>query len=173
MNSLRHFMNIVESAGYQSIIDTPAFKAWFRNSQVIDNSGRPLRVYHGTPNAGFDAFSHETRGIRTNHKPEDVGFHFSDDPEIASTYSGAHNIKAHDIFHDMFGYSPAAVDVPNAAATYPVFLSIQKPLYIANAIINSKLISKAKQLGHDGIIGRVGNSKEFVVFEPNQIKSAV
>ena len=28
---------------------TPAFKKWFGNSAVVDKSGEPLVVYHGTP----------------------------------------------------------------------------------------------------------------------------
>lgn len=36
--------------------DTPAFKAWFGDSKVVDEQGKPLVVYHGT-NADFTAFS--------------------------------------------------------------------------------------------------------------------
>jgi hypothetical protein len=171
--SIRHYIDLVESAGRESFADTPAFRAWFKDSKVVDEQGRPLRVFHGTPTGGFDVFSRDMRGTRTKHKAEDVGFHFSADPDTASTYSGAHNIEAHDIFHQMFGYSPAAVDVPPAATTYPVFLSIQNPMHLDRAIISAETISKAQRLGHDGIIGHDGNAKEFVVFRPDQIKSAV
>ena len=32
------------------------FKKWFGDSKVVDENGKPLVVYHGTPNAGFETF---------------------------------------------------------------------------------------------------------------------
>jgi len=37
-------------------INSPEFKKWFGNSGVVDEQGRPLVVYHGTPNAIFEEF---------------------------------------------------------------------------------------------------------------------
>ena len=37
------------------ITDTPAFKRWFGDSQVVDEYGQPMVVYHAT-NRSFDAF---------------------------------------------------------------------------------------------------------------------
>ena len=37
-------------------INSPEFKKWFGNSKVVDENGKPLVVYHGTPNAVFDEF---------------------------------------------------------------------------------------------------------------------
>jgi hypothetical protein len=36
--------------------DTPAFKAWFRGSKVVDANGKPLVAYHFSSSAGFNAF---------------------------------------------------------------------------------------------------------------------
>ena len=36
--------------------DTPAFKAWFRDSKVVDSAGNPMIVYHGTAKK-FRAFN--------------------------------------------------------------------------------------------------------------------
>ena len=41
---------------------TPAFKAWFGDSKVVDASGRPLVVYHGT-SADFEAFESDNRMV--------------------------------------------------------------------------------------------------------------
>lgn len=35
---------------------TPEFRAWFKNSVVVDAQGKPLEVYHGTNEAGFKEF---------------------------------------------------------------------------------------------------------------------
>lgn len=47
-----------------SVTETPAFKRWFGDSKVVDESGKPIRVFHGTK-ADFEAF-----------KNRDIGFHF-------------------------------------------------------------------------------------------------
>ena len=41
--------------GKISQTDTPAFREWFGNSKVVDESGKPLVVYHGT-SGDFDVF---------------------------------------------------------------------------------------------------------------------
>lgn len=33
------------------------FYKWFGDSKVVDNDGRPLVMYHGTPNKGFEEFN--------------------------------------------------------------------------------------------------------------------
>lgn len=42
-------------APVSSPTQTPEFQNWFGGSKVVDESGQPLRVYHGT-NADFDSF---------------------------------------------------------------------------------------------------------------------
>jgi hypothetical protein len=42
---------------YVNMADTPAFKTWFGNSKVVDKSGKPLRVYHGTTH-NFSVFGY-------------------------------------------------------------------------------------------------------------------
>lgn len=39
--------------------ETPEFKEWFGDSKVVDEDGEPLAMYHGTPDAGFDAFKED------------------------------------------------------------------------------------------------------------------
>lgn len=54
---------------------TPQFKAWFGNSKVVDEHGKPLIVYHGTAKY-FTQFKTEI-------------FWASSTPELASAYSGS------------------------------------------------------------------------------------
>jgi hypothetical protein len=60
------------------ITQTPQFRAWFGDSEVVDEQGKPLVVYHGTK-CNFDEFNHEGRGT----------IHFTSDPAFAGMYSGA------------------------------------------------------------------------------------
>lgn len=47
------------------VTETPAFRAWFGDSKVVDAEGKPLVVYHGTDKT-FDAFiPHELQDVYT------------------------------------------------------------------------------------------------------------
>ena len=139
----------------------------------MDENGRPLVVYHGTPEGGFNSFSNDTKGKRTNHSSEDVGFHFTDDKKYASAYSLEYRKVAYPILMETLGYIPEASKAPDKAMTYNVYLSLQRPMYIdySNAI-NKSIIDNAINNDYDGIIGKIGETVEYVVFSPNQIKSA-
>jgi GNAT superfamily N-acetyltransferase len=62
-------------------VDTPAFKAWFGDSKVVDEDGKPLVVYHGTESQ-FDAF-------------KEIGINwFTTDLEDAADYDPARVVNA-------------------------------------------------------------------------------
>lgn len=64
------------------VVNSPAFRAWFRNSKVVDSSGNPLPVYHGT--ARPDRVGTQFRKARATAGPM---AYFTDDPTIASGYA--------------------------------------------------------------------------------------
>ena len=64
--------------------NTKEFKNWFRDSKVVDEEGKPLRVYHGTPNT-FDTFSYDYLG--TTGTALGYGFYFAKDKNIAGMYT--------------------------------------------------------------------------------------
>ena len=63
-------------------VNSANFKRWFAGSKVVDESGKPLVVYHGTT-ATFDTFE------PSNNKKEQLGFgiHLTVDPSFASRYA--------------------------------------------------------------------------------------
>jgi hypothetical protein len=63
-----------------------AFWNWFKDSEVVDKSGKPLVVYHGT-NADFGAFNRDALGSATNAKSSALGFYFTDSTEVARTFA--------------------------------------------------------------------------------------
>ena len=141
-----------------------AFKQWFGDSKVVDAGGKPLVVYHGTTR-DFQAFEAGYRG--DDHPWSPLGFWFSDNPKIASSYAGMPS--------GPFGEQKVGGSV------IPVFVSVKNPLRInyddlldmdrAGAVA---LRNRAAQGGHDGLqIGRYGGAEgyDFVAFEPEQIKS--
>ena len=82
--------------------ETPAFKTWFEGSKVVDSKGKPLMVFHGTPNASFTVFKE--------------GAHFTEDPDYAAIYA---NPSASSI--------SSQAKRADAPATMPVYLAIKKP----------------------------------------------
>jgi hypothetical protein len=56
------------------------FKRWFGDSQVVDAAGRPLVVFHGSPQGGFDTFD-----------VDNVGAFFSSRYDIAASYAGRYD----------------------------------------------------------------------------------
>lgn len=85
--------------------DTPAFRAWFGDSKVVDADGKPLVVYHGT-SADFEAFqiSGRTGAIWATQ-----------DPTTADRFAS--------------GDLKRPGDVPNVM---PLYLSLQRPFDTAN-----------------------------------------
>jgi len=98
-----------ESAQIQAP-DTPEFKAWFGDSKVVDESGEPLVVYHGT-DADFDRFSIPSSGVNSNvfgsWPVERSAAFFAEDEAFAEEFAGQAGRKGR---------------------TVPVRLSIQNPV---------------------------------------------
>lgn len=62
------------------------FRAFFGNSQVIDEGGQPKGVYHGT-NQELVKFTEETKGMMTGAESAREGFWFTDSPDEAGQYA--------------------------------------------------------------------------------------
>ncbi len=69
--------------GLAQVNDTPAFRAWFADSKVVGQDGKPLLVYHGT-NKLFNQF--DASYSATNDFP---GFFFTQDARNASMYASS------------------------------------------------------------------------------------
>jgi hypothetical protein len=150
-----------------------SFWSWFEGSHARDQVGRPKMLFHGTPNGGFRSFSEAYRGVRTKHAADDVGYHFTDNPGYAESYSEGYHIESIEAYRKMFGEEPKGIKMPPAACTYPVYLRMLNPLHVAQSkMIDAALIEGAKKAGHDSIIADMGGSNEYVVFDAKQIKSA-
>jgi GNAT superfamily N-acetyltransferase len=154
-----------------------AFRQFFRASQAtVDGrpGSEPLRVFTGTA-ADFDAFSLEYVGSANDHGYAGRGFYFMDDPEWAS------------------GYAEVAAEKGGSPVVMPVYLSMQNPLVISRyedlpgyveggPYVGEGAFERGEEmrqrlidLGYDGVItkGKPGNPSEYMVFHPNQIKSAI
>ncbi len=96
----------IDIAAGKALWETPAFKKWFGESKVKDLAGRPMVVYHGTCASGFTHFDPT--------KTREMGFHFGT-PSQAKDF--------------LKGCSDRPFSRGRNPAIYPVYLSIQKPLF--------------------------------------------
>lgn len=153
--------------------DTKAFKDWFGDSKVVDDSGKPLVVYHGTT-ADVASFDPERRGSATGSEDSKRGFFFASNPDVAATYAaGVNPYRETSIgrFLDRItsgGYGRTneallrALRLPSAISPdgpiMPVYLSVKNP-YVHDFAGEeysdegfSSAITAAVEGGHDGAI---------------------
>lgn len=147
--------------------ETEAFKRWFGDSKVVDADGNPKVMYHGTGKSF------------TEFKPRRAGaVFFADNPGYASKYfsalPGANN-KVMQVYLSI--KNPLVVDM-KGGATLPVGdKALVGTLRYARTL--EDVVGVASQQGYDGVIftnrkptDEGYSSDEYVVFKPEQIKSA-
>ncbi len=141
-----------------------SFRDWFGASKVIDDRGRPLRVYHGTA-AEVMAFDVARSGANYPSTGGQEGLYFTDEPIIAGVYA------------EQAGYRE-----DGGENTVPVYLSLQNPIERRTGTSSpdkyfdynrQKILVAAKKAGADGVIVRGGDRTLYVAFKPTQIKSAI
>jgi hypothetical protein len=163
--------------------DTPAFKAWFKDSKVVDDNGEPLVVYHGTSGA-FAEF--DPKQVGANFGVDAEGFYFTENTSFVTEKGRT--------YEDPYSAGAYAKNAGNAPNIMPVYLSIKNPLTVEDIIPayyldpldpfdgahpqdyldknKAEMIDRMKEEGKDGIIFKWGEDSVFVVFSPTQIKSA-
>jgi hypothetical protein len=148
----------------KKLLDNPNFVKWFGKSAVKDSTGQPLRVYHGTNAPDFESFANDKIGSATGEPYFGKGHYFSDDPEYVGIYAGEQ------------GYGKFS----EGGRIIPAFLKMEKPYHIPwkeegrRFPDTVKFTEKIKKEGYDGVIIEKNPKwgfNEYVVFEPEQIKS--
>lgn len=165
------------------VTETHAFSIWFGDSKVVDAQGKPLVVYHGSPDARFMGEDATFMSLNDRYGArEGVGvFWFAKDRGTASTYADDRR----------------AFDYQNAeSGIIPAYLKLENPLIVDGGGQawrdaqqrgkTSDVIEEAQAGGYDGVIIRnvrddytgFGRGQErratdtYVVFNSRQIKAA-
>ncbi|GER16668.1 PLxRFG domain-containing protein [Variovorax boronicumulans] len=138
--------------------DSSAFEAWFADSKVVTADGAPLRVYHGTQ-ADFSTFDIEF----ADEGDWGTGFYFTDRPDAASNYAKGEGGNV----------MPVYLRIENPA-TNKVLLSQRVQDVLDDGMGFEEISEVLADMGHDGIaFTHKGGGVEYVVFKPEQIKSAI
>jgi hypothetical protein len=166
------------------VTETPQFKAWFGDSKVVDENGKPLVVYHGT-GATFDTF--DTTG------GNDLGSHFGTAAQASDfTHQEGGQIKPMYLkiasplrLRDLgrWGFDELKPELAKLGITvedspYRPETADSGENYRRKFQRQQENISKAlKSAGYDGIVYRNeneggDNANSYIIFEPMQAKSA-
>lgn len=158
----------------------PNFDAWFIGSKVVDKAGKPLVVYHGSPDMRFmkEGAIFKSQKDRLGMGQAQGAHWFTPSPSTARSYADPHR----------------AFDYQNAEeGVIPAYLKLENPLVIDAGGQNWRdaqrvgktgdVIAEARAAGHDGVIIRgvkddyINGKKTkptdtYVVFDSVQIKHA-
>lgn len=166
-------------------IESPEFKAWFGDSKVIDDSGKPLVVYRGdrVGKTSFDGKHDPTIRIQGN-------VFFTSEAAVARGYTPGQwrnkpNKTATDLAEEDGLYraflamrNPIVVDAKGEEwDAVPLPRELRKELKGSEILQIDDLAALARRKGYDGLIvknvaDQYGDSTQYVVFSPTQIKSA-
>lgn len=146
------------------VTEAPKFKDWIAGTKVVDDNGRPLRVYHGTK-AQFEQFDAAHAGDGVGGEAQ--GLFFTSSAKEASGYaagdaSGGRVIPSYLAMHDPVDLSFAEHKISNI---------------IKDDAAIAKALKEAEKLGADGLILRDINGVKghdiYVVAHGDQVANAI
>ena len=132
---------LLESA----VTDNPNFKKWFGDSKIVDNTGKPLKMYHGAKSDIGPVFQMYRGMLGT-------GAYFTSNPSEAEEYTSNAVWKTK----------------PNIV---PVYLCISNPFIVYDKY--TKVPTDILNKGYDGVVlkNQTDSIAWGVVTNPTQVKS--
>ena len=154
------------------------FSKWFGDSQVVDDQGRPLRVYKGV-NGDYTTLKPSREGGSLGN-----GIYTTPDAEFASGYAEGAHANVMPLYARIT--NPLRVETATGSARDPAIellkalgipenkaAKLAEKAYDDKGYLTSEIKSRAIKAGYDGIIQtRNGVPREVVPFESTQVKSA-
>lgn len=156
---------------WESAPDSPAFKAWFAGSKVVDENGRPMRVFHGT-----------SREFTDFHPDSHFGTHIAANDRLSSLRTifvrretGQHVIPVY-----LRITNPLRVEDNEASDEAALLNAIARGAYPKLDLATARregAYAAARKAGYDGLVYRNGMEDKgklsWVIFDPAQAKSAI
>lgn len=161
--------------------ETPEFRAWFKDSKVVDAQGRPLVVYHGTTAdlSAFDLafsgsdgvaydrpaiFATDDAGVASDYARNKRNRNIADAGRAFQRYKNENPGEYGEEYERLFNAYKAAGrkegwDTGVGANVLPLYLSIQNPLEVEGGgarfmQVMPDAVKRAAEQGHDGVIAR-------------------
>lgn len=154
------------------------------SSKIVDENGEPMVVYHGTPNQ-FNTFNRELIGSSTDRGIWGRGFYFTSNKAEAERYTkrGDATGEVKEVFLNI--RKPLAIKAEQGDAGKEYIQSLYRK-HVTDEIFEDPRTTEAKlaeatqkvsdelvENGYDGVVVTYKDgTQEYVVFNPNQIKSA-
>ena len=158
-------VNIIRKVAASDVTQSAKFKAWFAGSTVVDESGKPRLLFHGS--------SERFKDFKWGHT-----IHLVDDAATAKSYANGYMSNAPGFVYAAYVKMSNPIDLRKPGET-------QRVLEESDQYVDSELILEPERLfeefdidetEYDGIINahetgggaRDGNA-EYVVFNPQQV----
>jgi hypothetical protein len=93
MKKFKEFIN--ENENHESFTETQEFKNWFDGSKIVDEYGKPLPVYHGSPLGGIEKFKNKDYGDKTiiSSGLKEFGIFFTTNIDLALRYKNERKLS--------------------------------------------------------------------------------
>ncbi len=169
------------------VLESSSFKKWFKGSQVVDEQGKPLVVYHGSGDS-FDQFFPD-QFFATDIKDSEyyaTGYH-SNAPQMYPVYLKIENpIRTNGIawlgsdenyWEELIDETGINLSLDEAIKSNPDLKELKKESSeffpsMEEIIFTPYVLDKIKESGFDGIeIDEYEMGTNYVAFKPTQIKS--
>jgi len=170
-----------------SITETPAFKAWFRNSKAVNPDGSPMVVYHGT-RSDFDIFKTDSYvSLGSHFGTQGQANYILSNPE----YPGAKILPCYLSIQNPLRLPDAPGDEWHWDYIVPKLRAVgidpgRRPRIGYEAYVKTRrdqqdceremIVFAIEDAGYDGIVydnAVEGKGDSWIIFHPNQVKSAI
>ena len=166
-------------------IGSLAFRQWFGDSKVVDRQGKPLKVYHGTPQR-FDKFDigRTTKNFMWGHAMDvtRMGAFFSTERSKAQSFAGDNGCVLPVYLSinrpaDLHGGFSNEICEQMYDLLHEWNIDITPPndmweLFDSGTVGGPEFVAALKALGYDGARIEEDGCEVWVAFESTQIKSA-
>lgn len=107
------------------VLKSPSFKKWFKGSQLIDNDGNPMVVYHGTNKSRREMANIYTEGNDFSIFDSNQEISWFGNTEIANEYA----------------FGPF---MSREGSIYPVYLNVKNPKVFTEKIVAEETVTKVQ-----------------------------
>lgn len=168
---------------YGNITDNKKFMNWFRNSKVVDKSGKPQIVFHGT---GKDFNKFEKTGLGAGSRESNIGYWFTENNRAAHDFAafaargtGANILPVYLRIENPW-LPKEYKEIRDLVDEFTDFSNPKKYRMVQDTVHYDEIVKHLKSKGFDGIILKdtitdspdgVTKINQYMIFDKNQVKS--